>query len=167
MTTAVVATTYGGPESLSVTDVEVPSPQAGEVTIEVRAAGINPPPSIDGDWSPASGYAAGSRLARNPEVTAVFVANDDMAIGVMRAFAEAGREVPDDVSVVGLDDIPSAAYQTPPLTTIRQDFGAMARQGLEHLVSQIEASTDETPRVTEPPVCLVVRRSTARPRSRG
>jgi DNA-binding LacI/PurR family transcriptional regulator len=133
----------------------------------LREAGINPPPWIEGDWSPASGYAAGSRLARNPEVTAVFVANDDMAIGVVRAFAEAGREVPDDVSVVGLDDIPSAAYQTPPLTTIRQDFGAMARQGLEHLVSQIEASTDEPPRVTEPPVCLVVRRSTARPPSRG
>jgi DNA-binding LacI/PurR family transcriptional regulator len=133
----------------------------------LRAAGTNPPPWIEGDWSPASGYAAGSRLARNPEVTAVFVANDDMAIGVMRAFAEAGRDVPDDVSVVGLDDIPSAAYQTPPLTTIRQDFGAMARQGLEHLVSEIEASTDGAPCVTEPPVCLVVRRSTAPPPSRG
>ena len=133
----------------------------------LRAAGSVAPPWIEGDWSPASGFAAGSRLARNPEVTAVFVANDDMAIGVMRAFAEAGRPVPDDVSIVGIDDIPSAAYQSPPLTTIRQDFGAMARQGLEHLVHQIEASTDEAPRVTEPPVCLVVRRSTARPPERS
>jgi DNA-binding LacI/PurR family transcriptional regulator len=119
------------------------------------------PPWIEGDWSPASGYAAGSRLARNPDVTAVFVANDDMAIGVMRALVEAGRPVPDDVSVVGLDDIPSAAYHSPPLTTVRQDFGALARQGLERLVRQIEAPTKETPRVPQPPICLVVRQSTS------
>jgi DNA-binding LacI/PurR family transcriptional regulator len=129
----------------------------------LRGAGAVEPPWIEGDWSPASGYAAGSRLARNPDVTAVFVANDDMAIGVMRAFAEAGRSVPDDVSVVGLDDIPAAAFQSPPLTTVRQDFGALARQGLESLVRQIEAPTDETPGVTQPPMCLVVRRSTSIP----
>jgi DNA-binding LacI/PurR family transcriptional regulator len=127
----------------------------------LRAAGTVEPPWIAGDWSPASGYAAGRRLARNPEVTAVFVANDDMAIGVMRALADAGRSVPDDVSVVGLDDIPSAAYQAPPLTTLRQDFGAFARQGLERLVRQIEAPTDDLPGVPEQPVHLVVRRSTA------
>src|SRR4051812_24259238 len=77
----------------------------------LQDAGVDAPPFIEGDWSPASGYAAGSRLARNPDVTAVFAANDDMAIGVMRALAEAGRRVPEDVSVVGMDDIPSAAYQ--------------------------------------------------------
>jgi DNA-binding LacI/PurR family transcriptional regulator len=125
------------------------------------------PPWIEGDWSPASGYAAGSRLARNPDVTAVFVANDDMAIGVMRALVEAGRPVPDDVSVVGLDDIPSAAYHSPPLTTVRQDFGALARQGLERLVRQIEAPTEETPRVPQPPICLVVRQSTSTPPERS
>ena len=95
---------------------------------------------VEGDWSPASGYAAGARLAQNPDVTAMFVANDDMAIGVMRALAEAGRRVPDDVSVVGLDDIPLAAYQSPPLTTVRQDFDTLARQGLGRLVRQIEAA---------------------------
>ena len=116
------------------------------------------PPWIEGDWSPASGHAAGSRLARLSEVTAIFVANDDMAIGVLRALADAGRAVPDDVSVIGMDDIPSAAYLSPPLTTIRQDFGALARQGLERLVSHLEAETAEEH--TEPPVCLVVRRST-------
>ena len=127
----------------------------------LQRAGAAEPPWIEGDWSPASGYAAGERLARNPDVTAVFVANDDMAIGVMRAFAEAGRPVPQDVSVVGLDDIPAAAYHTPPLTTVRQDFGAQARQGLERLVQQIEAPAGESPGSDQPPICLVVRRSTA------
>jgi DNA-binding LacI/PurR family transcriptional regulator len=126
-------------------------------------AGVAEPPWIEGDWSPASGYAAGVRLARNPDVTAVFVANDDMAIGVMRALSEAGRRIPADVSVVGLDDIPSAAYQSPPLTTVRQDFEAMARQGLERLVRQIEAAEDDAPGLPEEPICLVVRQSTAPP----
>jgi DNA-binding LacI/PurR family transcriptional regulator len=129
----------------------------------LRAAGVVEPLWIGGDWSPASGYAAGARLARNPDVTAVFVANDDMAIGVVRAFAEAGRRVPEDVSVVGLDDIPSAAYQSPPLTTVRQDFCAVARQGLEGLVRQIEATTDDAPDIPQAPACLVVRQSTAPP----
>jgi DNA-binding LacI/PurR family transcriptional regulator len=129
----------------------------------LHAAGIAEPPSIEGDWSPASGYAAGTRLARNPDVTAVFVANDDMAIGVMRAFAEAGRRVPEDVSVVGLDDIPTAAYLSPPLTTVRQDFGNLARDGLERLVRQIEDDAGRDTTGTPQPVCLIVRRSTTSP----
>jgi DNA-binding LacI/PurR family transcriptional regulator len=129
----------------------------------LHAAGIAEPPSIEGDWSPASGYAAGTRLARNPDVTAVFVANDDMAIGVMRAFAEAGRRVPEDVSVVGLDDIPTAAYLSPPLTTVRQDFGNLARDGLERLVRQIEDDAGRDTAGTPQPVCLIVRRSTTSP----
>jgi DNA-binding LacI/PurR family transcriptional regulator len=130
----------------------------------LRAAGAAEPPWVAGDWSPTSGYAAGTRLACNPDITAVFVANDDMAIGVMRAFAEAGRIVPDDISVVGLDDIPTAAYQSPPLTTVRQDFDTLARDGLARLVGQIEdAGRDEE--AAPLPVCLVVRRSSAPPRS--
>ncbi|HEU4346418.1 MAG TPA: LacI family DNA-binding transcriptional regulator [Actinoplanes sp.] len=125
----------------------------------LRAAGAAEPPCVEGDWSPASGYAAGTRLARNPDVTAVFVANDDMAIGVMRAFIEAGRRVPDDVSVVGLDDIPTAAYLSPPLTTVRQDFGTLARDGLERLVRQIE-TTEADDAGPPPEMCLIVRRST-------
>jgi DNA-binding LacI/PurR family transcriptional regulator len=128
----------------------------------LRTAGAAEPPCIEGDWSPASGYAAGTRLARNPDVTAVFVANDDMAIGVMRAFAEAGRRVPEDVSVVGLDDIPTAAYQSPPLTTVRQAFDTLARDGLERLVRQIEDTGDDTSGTLQP-VCLIVRQSTSSP----
>jgi DNA-binding LacI/PurR family transcriptional regulator len=62
------------------------------------------PRVVEGDWSAASGYAAGRELARDPEVTAVFAANDDMAIGLIRALLEGGRRVPEDVSVVGYDD---------------------------------------------------------------
>ncbi|MEV4110642.1 LacI family DNA-binding transcriptional regulator [Nonomuraea sp. NPDC049695] len=128
----------------------------------LAAAGAAEPPPLEGDWSPASGYAAGRILAADPEVTAVFAANDDMAIGVLRALAEAGRAVPGEVSVAGMDDIPAAAYLSPPLTTVRQDFEAVARRGLALLVEQIERSPG--PRAHDDlPARLVVRRSTAPP----
>ena len=61
-------------------------------------------------------------------MTAVFVANDQMALGMLRVLHEAGRDVPRDVSIVGFDDVPEAAYFTPPLTTVRQDFMEMGRR---------------------------------------
>ncbi|MEW1848225.1 LacI family DNA-binding transcriptional regulator [Nonomuraea angiospora] len=135
----------------------------------LAAAGAPEPPAQEGDWSPASGYAAGRALAADPRVTAVFAANDDMAIGVLRALAEAGRAVPEEVSVVGMDDIPAAAYLSPPLTTIRQDFEAIARHGLALLAAEIERSPGSPGEPGEPgepadlPAHLVVRRSTAPP----
>ena len=124
------------------------------------AAGAPEPPVLDGDWMPASGYAAGQVLAAQPDVTAVFVANDDMAIGVLRALADAGRAVPDDVSVVGFDDVPAAQYLRPRLTTVRQDFDAMASTGLDLLVRRLEHRGD--PPGPPPPVHqLVIRESTA------
>jgi len=118
------------------------------------------PPVAVGDWSAASGYAVGLDLARDPNVRAVFAANDDMAIGLMRALAESGRRVPEDVSVVGYDDVPVAAYVTPPLTTVRQPFDAVARQGLGLLVQAIENPGTEAIRASDPPVELVIRAST-------
>ncbi|WP_238431274.1 LacI family DNA-binding transcriptional regulator [Streptomyces cavernae] len=130
----------------------------------LAAAGAPEPPlPPEGDWTPAAGYRAGQRLAREREATAVFVANDEMAIGVLRAFTEAGRRVPDDVSVVGFDDIPAAAYLTPPLTTVRQDFAAVATRAVDVLLSMIE----DRPHPAEsagPAVELTVRSSTAAPR---
>ena len=73
---------------------------------------------IRGDWSAESGYRAGLELAAAGNVTAVFVANDQMALGALRAFSEAGMRVPEDISVVGYDDQPEAAYLIPPLTTV-------------------------------------------------
>jgi len=93
----------------------------------VEAAGAPVPPVLVGDWSAKSGYELGRRLAVNPEVTAVFVGNDLMALGLLRALHEEGRELPAALSVVGFDDMPEAAYFTPPLTTVRQDFGEVGR----------------------------------------
>ncbi|MEU9328100.1 substrate-binding domain-containing protein [Streptomyces canus] len=89
-------------------------------------------------WSARSGYEQGRRLADMPGVTAVFAANDQMALGVLRALREAGRDVPGDVSLVGYDDIPEAEYVWPPLTTVRQDSGEAGRRALELLVARIE-----------------------------
>jgi DNA-binding LacI/PurR family transcriptional regulator len=105
----------------------------------------------------------GRELAADPTVTAVFAANDDMAIGLIRALGEAGRRVPADVSVVGFDDIPVADYVTPRLTTMRQPFDAVARTGLELLVHAVENPDDDPLPPSDPPVELVVRASTAPP----
>jgi DNA-binding LacI/PurR family transcriptional regulator len=124
-------------------------------------------PCLDGDWSPASGYRAGLELAADLEMTAIFVANDDMAIGLIRALRGAGRDVPGDVSVIGLDDIPQAAYLTPPLTTIAQDFDVVATRGFHRLVAQIMGNELEDDDDDEPPFHLVVRESTAPLRRHG
>jgi DNA-binding LacI/PurR family transcriptional regulator len=117
---------------------------------------------LHGDWSARSGYQIGRMLARIPEMTALFVANDQMALGVLLAMDERGRRVPMDVSVVGFDDIPEAEYFLPPLTTVRQDFEEVGRQGLEMLLEQIESGTRSVARrVVESE--LVVRRTTAGP----
>ena len=104
------------------------------------AAGVRPPALLTGDWSAHSGYELGHWLARESDATAVFVANDQMALGLLRALHEAGLEIPQDVSVVGFDDIPEAAYFLPPLTTIRQDFGELGSRSLRVLVGRLEAS---------------------------
>ena len=131
---------------------------AGAPTLE--AAGAQVPPVLVGDWSPASGYRVGLQLAGDPEVTAIFVANDQMALGVLRALHERGREIPREVSIVGFDDIPEAQYFTPPLTTVRQDFGEMGRSSLRLLLELIQDTGQQPQRVTIAPE-LVVRRSTA------
>ncbi|WP_410643251.1 LacI family DNA-binding transcriptional regulator [Amycolatopsis sp. lyj-346] len=131
----------------------------------LRARGAPAPPVVDGDWSARSGYAAGRVLA-DDDVTAVFAANDDMAIGLIRALLDAGKRVPEDVSVVGYDDTPISAYVTPPLTTVRQPFDAMASTGLRLLVHAIEQPQAGALDPGEPPLELVVRASTAPPRSR-
>ncbi|HET9187958.1 MAG TPA: LacI family DNA-binding transcriptional regulator [Acidothermaceae bacterium] len=130
------------------------------------AAKAEQPPPISGDWSAKSGYEAGAILARMPDVTAVFAANDQMALGVMRAFTERGRLIPDDVSVVGYDDIPEAGYFTPPLTTVRQDFARVGENAIRLMIEQIssdqtEAADQASPAKVVIESVLVVRESTA------
>jgi DNA-binding LacI/PurR family transcriptional regulator len=124
------------------------------------AAGAAAPPVLVGDWSARAGYELGQELAANADVTAVFVANDQMALGLLRSLHEAGRRIPGDISVVGFDDIPEAAYFTPPLTTVRQNFNEMGRRSLLLLLEQIESGVREARRETVAPE-LIVRASTA------
>jgi DNA-binding LacI/PurR family transcriptional regulator len=132
----------------------------------LRDAGAEEPPLFRGDWSARSGYEVGQRLLDAPGATAVFVANDHMALGFLRLLHEAGREVPRDLSVVGFDDIPEAAYFTPPLTTVRQDFGELGRRCLHLLLGRIERRARVWTRVVVPAV-LVVRGSTCAVRTAG
>lgn len=135
----------------------------------MRAAGRPAGELLRGDWSAASGFAAGSRL--HPETTAVVAANDQMAIGLIAALADAGRRVPEEVSVVGFDDVPEAAFVRPALTTVHQDFALVGRRAVEALLVQLGVglpapAEDDAPGdagVIAPR--LVVRASTAPPRS--
>jgi DNA-binding LacI/PurR family transcriptional regulator len=127
----------------------------------MAAAGLRPAAHLTGDWSARSGHELGQEIARHRELTAVFCANDQMALGLLRALSEAGLRVPDDVSVVGFDDIPEAPYLIPPLTTVRQDFTAVGHRAIEILQAAIAG--EPTPeRLISPE--LVVRASTTVPR---
>ncbi|MGN7970768.1 LacI family DNA-binding transcriptional regulator [Microbacterium sp. 22296] len=111
-----------------------------------------------GDWTADSGHRIGAALALRPEVTAVFAANDQMALGVIRALHEAGRRVPGEVSVVGFDDMPEAANFWPPLTTVRQRFERVGEEAMKALIADIESTGGEHAR-TLVPTSLVVRES--------
>jgi DNA-binding LacI/PurR family transcriptional regulator len=126
----------------------------------VESAGAQPRQPLIGDWSARSGYDLGRHLARDPEVTAIFVANDQMALGLLRALHEAGRAIPRDVSVVGFDDIPEAPYFSPPLTTVRQDFDELGSRSLRVLLKMIDTGETGPPAPRVEPE-LVVRDSTS------
>ncbi len=133
-------------------------------------AGAPVPPALVGDWSPLSGFRIGQQLAGragrrsgpDPRLSAVFVANDQMALGVLRALSEAGVRTPADVAVAGFDDIPEAEFFPPPLTTVRQDFGAIGRASIRLLIDRIEERAVRETHLTVAPQ-LIVRASTARP----
>ncbi|MDT0445533.1 LacI family DNA-binding transcriptional regulator [Streptomyces johnsoniae] len=131
----------------------------------LRAAGVAVPAARHGDWSAASGWAAARALLGAVRLTALFVANDSMAIGAIHAIERSGRRVPDDISVVGFDDIPEAAYLSVPLTTVRQDFGEIARRGMRLLIPAIGAADGTRPATpgVRVPAALVLRDSTAPP----
>ena len=110
----------------------------------LRSAGIRPVKSLveAGDFSDPSGeLAMAELLARNPDLDAVFVASDPMAMGALRALEAAGRRVPEDVAVVGFDDIPMATYTRPALTTVRQPWPEMATAMAELLMVQLNAES--------------------------
>jgi DNA-binding LacI/PurR family transcriptional regulator len=118
------------------------------------------PPALTGDWSPGSGYQHGLQLAADPSVTAVFVANDQMALGLLRALHEHGRSVPGEVSVVGFDDMAEAAYFWPPLTTVRQSFDEVGKHTVVALLAEIAAGRPPGSVAITVPTELVIRSST-------
>jgi LacI family transcriptional regulator len=99
---------------------------------------------VIGDWSAASGEIGMQRLLeRFPDIGAVFASNDQMALGAMRAAREAGRSVPENLAIVGFDDIPEAAYFCPPLTTVRQDLRRMGTHAVQLVHKIFEAQKSE------------------------
>lgn len=125
---------------------------------------LKAPDPVYGDWSAQSGYVAAKSILVDRSVTAIFVANDQMALGVLRAIQESGRRIPDDVSVVGFDDVPDAAYFSPPLTTIRQDFAALGERAFQLVLDVIEGRGVSKSLIL--PTELVVRASSGPPPSR-
>ena len=128
----------------------------------LRARGAEIPDAIETDWSSQSGYRAGLLLAAQPGVTAILCGNDEIAFGVIKALHDAGRRVPEDLSVVGFDDHPHAVLWSPPLTTMAQDFAQLGRAAVEHLLHSIDPSAPE-PERTEGSLHLVIRESSAAP----
>ncbi|MET4095342.1 LacI family DNA-binding transcriptional regulator [Arthrobacter sp. UYCu712] len=130
---------------------------------ELAEAGLSDDLLVEGDWSAGSGYRIGQQLAEQQGATAVFVSNDQMALGLLRAFGEKGVRVPEDVSLVGFDDQPESEYFMPPLTTVRQDFEELGKRCMDLMRAQIEDGAAGGTLVVNPE--LVVRASTApRPR---
>ena len=129
----------------------------------MHIAGLEPEAAliVEGNWLPDSGYDAFQQifaLGRRP--TAIFAQNDHMAVGVLRAARDAGLHLPDELSVIGVDDIPMAAYFEPPLTTIRQDFSLIGRQAARLLVRAVQEPEAAREHLLLPGE-MIMRRSTA------
>ena len=131
----------------------------------LKAARLHPGPCVEGDWSSRGGFEAGHELIKKHrrQFTALVVANDQMALGAIRAFEENGIRVPGDASVVGFDDIPEAEFFRPPLTTVKQDFVTIGKLGVRLLIEQLSGVT-LSPKVRAVTPTLVERLSTGVPR---
>ncbi|MFP7762310.1 LacI family DNA-binding transcriptional regulator [Marisediminicola sp. LYQ134] len=123
---------------------------------------------IVGDWSPASGFAIGQELvatdalAAGGRPSAIFCANDQMTVGLIRALSDAGVQIPRDVSIVGFDDIPESRFLRPALTTVRQDFTDLGSRLMAAVLAALEG--DQAPPPSDSATRLIVRGSTAAPR---
>jgi len=130
---------------------------------EMNAQDVPTTAPILGDWTAEFGYFAGRELLRVRDFTAIFAANDQMALGLMHAIRDSGLDVPRDISIVGFDDIPDSAHFWPPLTTVRQDFPELGRRCMALLLGGLEAGEDYAGSI---PPTLVVRGSSGAPSTR-
>lgn len=128
----------------------------------LAAVGLPIAEPMVGDWTSDYGYTVG-RTHDFDGVTAVFAANDQMALGLVHGLTERGIRVPEDISVVGFDDLPDAKHFLPPLTTVRQDFTALGALALQLIIAGIEGEEAVVHDTIEPR--LVVRSSTGAPRN--
>jgi len=132
--------------------------------LALQAAGLQVDPAliIEGDWSATAGYNAVRQWTKDHvPFTALFAQDDRMAVGAMRALREAGKRVPEDISVIGFDDMPLASYFDPPLTTMHQDMFGIGREAARLLVQAVKGPHTQ-PRHLKLPAELVVRQSTSR-----
>jgi DNA-binding LacI/PurR family transcriptional regulator len=127
---------------------------------EINDADLRTRAPILGDWSAHFGYYAGLELLRFRDFSAVFASNDQMALGFMHACREMDLRIPEDVSLVGFDDIPEAAHFAPPLTTVRQNFTEIGRRAVALLMAELRGGVPDHDLVVPE---LIVRQSTAEP----
>lgn len=130
----------------------------------LEAADIDPIPAVTGDWTADRGFAIACNEIDPDRFTAVFCANDQMALGVLHGLSVRGVRVPEDVSIVGFDDLPEARHFRPALTTVRQDFDDLGQRAVEALIAAIEGGHPTARTVIEPE--LIIRESTAAVRGR-
>jgi DNA-binding LacI/PurR family transcriptional regulator len=124
----------------------------------MKSAGLKPA-VIVGDWSIATGFDVGIKVSKMKKwPTAVFCANDHLALGMMKAFSEAGIDVPGDISVIGFDNIPEANYLIPALTTVGQNFDELGNNAIEKMLLQLRAGSKKEAVMIKP--ALVLRSST-------
>lgn len=128
------------------------------------AAGRPVPEQLDAGWTPRSGYLAARRLLTDPSVTAILCGNDDVALGVLRAAREAGRDVPGELSVIGFDDAPQSAYLAPALTSVRLDFEGLGRAAFGLLHKLLEPESAPAPALWDEPELIVRESSGPAPR---
>ena len=124
----------------------------------MKAAGLKPQ-LIVGDWSIAKGFEAGVKVSKmKNRPTAVFCANDHLALGMIKAFSEAGISVPGDISIIGFDNIPESSYLIPALTTVGQNFDELGNNAIEKMLLQLRAGSKKEAVMIKP--ALVLRSST-------
>lgn len=134
--------------------------------IDATTSAKRAPIEIEGDFTEESGYRAVPRLlAMKPRPTAIFAANDAMAIGALRALREAHVAIPDEMALAGFDDIPMARYLTPQLTTVRVDIAELGRRAVEYLADSL-AGGSAAKKHGVIPTTLVVRESCSAPSQR-
>ncbi len=147
--------TIAGPQSMlaGIDRLQGYSQAMSEARISVEAELVE-----EGDFSQEGGYRAMQRLLKH-QPDAVFVASDAMAQGALRAIVEAGLRVPDDVALIGFDDVPLSAHMHPPLTTVRQPIQRMGMTAVDMLIDLLSSSNAKEPREIILPTELIIRQS--------